>query len=152
MEIVILCVGTNKVIADCFAPIVGEMLIKGNIGVYVYGNLKNTVNALNIDKYIEYIKTKHRNASVLVIDTRITFSNEIKVSYGKGPLEVAGLTLKRKIGHYHITLDIPKNHIKTISLTTIINKAYNVANKLLNLFVLNKKAVFFNNFEKKFKK
>ena len=57
---VFLCVGSDKFVCDCLAPIVAEMLTKKyNIPAYVYGGLDYNINASNLTQAKNYIETIH---------------------------------------------------------------------------------------------
>ena len=136
MNYVFLCVGSNKVVSDSFSCFVGSFLIKRKINAFVYGNLKNPVTALNLDNFIDIIKTKHFNDFIFVIDSKITKNNNIKLSFGKGSLIVGGLNLKRKIGDYFLTLDIPIKNLSTLDINLIIKYAIKASK---SLYLLSKK-------------
>ena len=55
-NLVILCVGSSKNICDSFGPNVGNILKSSNIPCYIYGKIDNNINALNIDKMVEFLK------------------------------------------------------------------------------------------------
>lgn len=130
MSFVFLCVGSNKVVCDSFAPFVGSILIKNNIDAYVYGNLKNPINAINLDYYIALLNKNHKEDFVVVLDTRLVENKKLGLSFEKGNLEVAALSLKRKVGDYHLTLDIPLDNIEKVNLDFVIKYAITAYNKL----------------------
>ena len=134
MDYVFLCVGSNKVVSDSFSCFVGSFLIKNNIKGFVYGSIKNPVNALNLDSFINIIKTRHKNDFIFVIDTKITKNNSYKISFNKGSLVVGGLNLKRSIGDYNITLDIPLKSLSNIDINFIIKYALKTS-KNINLLL-----------------
>ena len=58
LEIVFLCIGTDRLIGDCFGPLVGtkleELLQKYNIfNINIYGTLKENICYTNIEKKIK---------------------------------------------------------------------------------------------------
>ena len=66
-DLVFVCIGTDRSTGDALGPIVGSTL--QGMGVpNVYGTLKETVNALNIQSYKKYIKDNHPDATVIAID------------------------------------------------------------------------------------
>ena len=66
---VILCLGSDRVLGDCVGPMVGEMLTrKYSVPTYVYGTLTNNITTNNIKSTIEFIKSNHKDRSVLVVD------------------------------------------------------------------------------------
>lgn len=133
---VIFCVGSSKNVCDSFGPFVGEFLKKLNIPCYVYGNLKDNINAKNVKDYHNFVKIKHINSKIIVVDCKLCQTLKVKLSSSKGELMVAGLTQKLKLGDYNFTLDISKNDIFNLSLYDVIKLAYRCA-KNINDFVIN---------------
>ncbi len=73
-QIIIMCIGTDKIIADCLGPLVGHILenkfsLKENI--YIYGTLKNPVHSSNIQDYIKFIEKKHNDYIIIAIDASL---------------------------------------------------------------------------------
>lgn len=68
--IVIICVGSTKVISDCYGPIVGHLLCeKYNLDAYVYGTLSSPINALNLTSSLKTIKQRHKTSKIICIDS-----------------------------------------------------------------------------------
>lgn len=68
-ELVFLCVGSSRVVADCLGPLVGELLKhKYKINHPVYGCLENNVNKNNLALYASFIKETYPNHRVVVVD------------------------------------------------------------------------------------
>ena len=79
---VFMCVGSDRVVGDSLAPIVSEYLIKKfKINAYVYGTLKNPITAKNINSAYSFIKMKHKNSKIIVVDA--TLANEDDVNFVK---------------------------------------------------------------------
>ena len=122
MDIIFLCIGTDKIIGDCFGPIVGSNLIqlfeKYNIyNINIYGSLNEIVNYCNIKKIVEEIYIKYKNPFIVVID--------------------AALSKKENIGKIFVTTEktilgkgLNKNKIEVgnISIKAVVAKDYKVAN------------------------
>lgn len=81
---VFLCVGSDKFVIDCLAPIVAEKLKhKYNISAFVYGGLEYNVNRTNVVEVLRYISVVHSDSSIVLIDA--TLDSEVgcvKVSNG----------------------------------------------------------------------
>ena len=78
--IVFMCVGSDKVVGDSLAPIVGEYLTKKfKIKAYVYGSLKNPITAINVLSAYNYIKVKHPKSKLIIIDA--TLSDEENINF-----------------------------------------------------------------------
>lgn len=77
-KIVILCIGSDKVVGDSLGPAVGTMLIDGlNCDVIVYGTLQSNVNAKNLLLVKEMIKTLHPDRALLCIDAALGVASEV---------------------------------------------------------------------------
>ena len=77
-DIVFLCLGTSKMLADAYGPMVGSLLKnKYNIPTYVYGDLVKNVNAININDYLQMIKKAHPYSHIIVIDSAL--GNELNI-------------------------------------------------------------------------
>lgn len=70
-DIVFLCVGSNKVVGDCFGPMVGTKIKKLNLkkNVTVIGNMKEPLCANNIKSEISKID---KNSYIVVIDSALS--------------------------------------------------------------------------------
>ena len=72
-DIVILCVGSSKVVGDSIGPRVGSALLHNdNFSKPVYGTMQNPVHSFNLDSTVEFIKVKHPNSLILAIDATIS--------------------------------------------------------------------------------
>ena len=68
--IVIVCVGSTKILSDCFGPIVGHILCeKHNLNAYVYGTLASPINAVNLISSLEEIKQRHEKSKIICVDS-----------------------------------------------------------------------------------
>ena len=67
-ELIIICIGTDKCIGDCLAPMIGTFIQEQNDNIMIYGTLEKPVHALNIDKRLKEINNNHPNAYVIGID------------------------------------------------------------------------------------
>lgn len=70
--IVCVCVGTDRVLGDCFGAVVGDCLLSHRLPVYIYGGTQNNVSARNINATLKVIDLVHPNAIVVVFDTLCT--------------------------------------------------------------------------------
>ncbi|MDR1533254.1 MAG: spore protease YyaC [Clostridiales bacterium] len=70
-EIIILCIGTDRVTGDSLGPLVGYKL-KNSVDVFhnvkLYGTLEMPVHAKNISETIERIYNSHSNPLVVAVD------------------------------------------------------------------------------------
>lgn len=72
-NIVILCIGTNKINGDSLGPTVGTFLEENNIS-NVYGTLENPVDATNLKEKINEIKSQYDNPYIIAIDAAVYIS------------------------------------------------------------------------------
>ncbi|HHY79802.1 MAG TPA: spore protease YyaC [Thermoanaerobacter sp.] len=102
-KIVILCIGTDKVIFDSYGPFVGYLLknvyrLQDKENVVIMGDLKESIHALNLAKKLEEID-KDRSL-IIAIDAAVTYSKgqHKEIIIGEGPIEpgnAAGKKLPR---------------------------------------------------------
>lgn len=68
-EIVLICIGTDKVIGDAYGPLLGTLLTDGNFrGAKVYGTLEDPIHALNLENKLFEIMNEHPEAYIIGID------------------------------------------------------------------------------------
>jgi putative sporulation protein YyaC len=139
-RVLVMCIGTDKCIGDCLAPLVGSILIKKNFSCPVIGTLDNPVHAINIEGIIKKTLQEYPEHLIIAIDACIGFQEyvgdiQIKSSPifpGKG----VGKSLPH-IGDISIVgvVDTFDNSdlfsIRNIRLSFIMNMAEKIANALL---------------------
>ena len=69
---VLLCLGTDRVLADCLGPIVAEKLRGQNYPSFVYGGLKAPITSQNCNRASAFIRAVHSDETLLVVDSMIT--------------------------------------------------------------------------------
>ena len=78
-KLVFLCIGTNRVIGDCFGPLVGSKLKHFFIheeGIEVIGDIENIVSFQNVTGIIT--KLKNENSFVIAIDAALSCNRDRK--------------------------------------------------------------------------
>ena len=118
LEIVFLCVGTDRLIGDCFGPLVGSKLEKmfrqyNIFNISIYGTLDENICYTNIEKTLKKIKKLHKNPCIIVIDAALASEKNIGKIYVKtGNTEIANGIHKRtiKIGDISIKAVVGKNY------------------------------------------
>lgn len=78
-NIVIVCIGTDKCIGDCVAPIVGTILVESGYSFPVYGTLHEPIHALNIKENLAKIIKEHKNPFIISIDACLGDKEDIGV-------------------------------------------------------------------------
>lgn len=94
-DIVVLCIGSEKVCGDMLGPMVGSILTKEyNISCYVYGTLDRSVNGLNLDIYERLISNLHKESVVIAVDAAVGSPKDI----GKVKLKGLGVNAGGAMG------------------------------------------------------
>jgi len=144
IELVFLCIGTDRMTGDCFGPLVGsklkERLEQYNIfNISIYGTLKENVCYTNIKEIIKLIETRHPQACLVVIDAALAtqekigniFVNREKMVLGKGlnksKIEVGDISIKAVVGKNYKLPNYNFSHLQNISLNVVITLADMVA-------------------------
>jgi len=110
-HIIILCVGTNKIIGDCIGPMVGQKLQtklkekKNHQKIIIYGNMEETLNFKNARQVIENIYKIYEKPLMITIDSALGTEKLIKrIVVNQGWIKI-GNSLERSICYYsHINV------------------------------------------------
>lgn len=65
---IIVNIGTDRVIYDAIAPLIGTYLKNKKCSVPVYGTISNPIHALNLEEKLYKIKSKHPYSTIIGID------------------------------------------------------------------------------------
>lgn len=94
-DIIVLCIGTNKVIGDSIGPMVGEYLNKllesreEKKNIVIYGNMNKTLNLKNLKQILETEITKYENPFIITIDAALGRTELIEqIFVGKGNIQI----------------------------------------------------------------
>ncbi len=102
-DIVILCIGSNKMIGDCIGPMVGQKLksiLKKEKNIIIYGNMEETLNFKNAKQVIENILKTYKKPFVITIDSALGTKEMIKkIVVNTGWIKI-GNSLGRSICYY----------------------------------------------------
>lgn len=148
-KLVFLCIGTNRVIGDCFGPLVGyklKELFREEKNIQIIGDIENVVSFQNIQKIISTIKQE--DSFIIAIDAALSSNinkiGTISVSQNKinvgssinnknlyiGDISIKGIVAKdlRNAKYNFKTLqNIPLNIIMNMS-DCVSTGIYNVIN------------------------
>lgn len=144
VEIIFLCIGTDKIIGDCFGPLVGsklkELLENYNIfNISIYGTLTKNVNYTNVEEIIKRINNRHLNPYIIVIDAALSkkenigkvYIEEGKTVLGKGlnknRIEVGDLSIKAVVGKDYKLPKYNFSSLQNISLNIVLTLSNIVA-------------------------
>lgn len=150
VEIVFLCIGTDRMTGDSFGPLVGtklqELLEEYNIfNISIYGTLNQNICYTNVKEVLNIIKNKHKNACVVVIDAALSKEENIgqiyvqkgKMSLGKGlykeKLEIGDISIKAVVGKSYKLSKYNFSILQNISLNVVINLSEIVSDGIANV-------------------
>ena len=138
-ELAFLCAGTDRVIGDCFGPLVGskllELLEKENISnVNVLGSLERNINYNNIENIIEKVNNK---TGLIVIDAALSKKENIGKIFVTNKSTVLGKGLNKNkidIGDISIKSVVAKDYrIPGYNFKSLQNTSLNEIMKLSNI-------------------
>lgn len=106
-DVVVLCIGTNKIIGDSIGPVVGQKLKEENINetVCIYGDMKETINFKNAKEVLEKIFKTYEKPFIITIDSALGTERMVsEIVVNKGIVRL-GKSLGRSICYpSHITI------------------------------------------------
>lgn len=77
-EIVILCIGSDRITGDSLGPYVGYRLSQHHLpSTFIYGTLQAPVHALNLRETVEEIYSRHPHCLLIAIDASIGSKNHL---------------------------------------------------------------------------
>lgn len=118
VEIIFLCVGTDRITGDCFGPLVGSKLVEllkdyNYSNINVYGSLKENLSYENINKVIENMNER---SIVIVIDAALSKEENIGKIFVSNTRTILGKGLEKN-----------KIEIGDISIKSVVAKDYKIA-------------------------
>lgn len=155
-DVAIINIGTDRNIGDSLAPLVGTILKENNFSFPTYGTIKEPIHALNLEKKLNEIKTKHPNATIIGIDACLGEDEDVgyiglrdvPIHPGKG----VGKTLP-SVGDYSIIGIVNSSDIgvfgnNSIRLDFILDMAKVISKSLIKAekeyYILNKEIAICN--------
>ncbi len=86
-EVVFICIGSDRSIADSVGPLVGTMLKEKGIPCPVYGTLEEPVHALNLNQTLKEISRTFDHVLLIAIDACIGEKDQVgSLFFKQGPL------------------------------------------------------------------
>ena len=87
-EIVLLCIGSDRITGDCLGPYVGHQLSEYQLeGLSVYGTIHHPIHALNLSRATQIIKRRHPHALLIALDASLGTKRHLGyISIGNGAL------------------------------------------------------------------
>ena len=126
-DIVILCVGTDKLIGDLVGPIAGQKLkrlFKDFEKITVYGDIKKTVNTTNLNAIISEIIANYDQPFIITIDLALGPREKIETVWVSTGNMNPGSALKKQ-----------KSCRSNVNFKAVVGE--NLQNTILNFNVLN---------------
>ncbi len=107
MDLIILCVGTDRSTGDSLGPLTGTFLKQKNFFIAnIIGDINNPVHASNLNNKIENLQKKYTQPFIIAIDAGLGKKSSVGyIDVKKGPLK-PGTGVKKdltEIGDLHIT-------------------------------------------------
>lgn len=105
-QVVIVCIGTDRVTGDSLGPLVGSYLTSlERFHAKVYGTLEHPVHAVNLNEVLQMLERKHRHADILAIDACLGKEEQVgNIIIKNGPV-FPGAALRKDlpaVGNVHI--------------------------------------------------
>lgn len=132
-ELIILCIGTDRVTGDSLGPLIGYKLEQLPLErVHIYGTLERPVHAQNLHETINTIYRLHPDMPIIAIDASLGNSKHLGyITLGKGPLKPGAGVNKNlpAVGDIFITGIVNTSGImehmllQTTRLSTVMNLA-----------------------------
>ncbi len=131
---IIACIGSTKIISDCFGPTVGQLLVdKYHVNATVIGTLLAPLHAVNIVERIQLAIKTNPNSKILAVDAYESPRNSDSIrilNSGIKPGLASGKDLPR-IGDFSIISSTYHYNDNTCCLGRVYSLANRVA-KLIN--------------------
>ena len=74
---IIICIGSDLVLGDSLGPLVGTMLKKKGVEMYVYGTLNYPITAKEIENVQKHLKQMHPNSLLIAIDAAVGSCDDV---------------------------------------------------------------------------
>ena len=137
-KIIIMCIGTDRIIGDSFGPLVGYNLKKYNINnIYIEGDIRNVICANNILKEKNRIYEEYKNPFIICVDSCLSsvYKEKTIIVEEHGTIPGAGLGKNiQRIGNMSVkgvVSSYAKNRLNAllnVRLNMVIDMADTVAN------------------------
>ncbi|MFW5998433.1 MAG: spore protease YyaC [Bacillota bacterium] len=145
MELIILCIGTDRSTGDSLGPFIGTILKKEyQITENIFGTINNPVHAKNLDKTINNIEKEFYSPYIIAVDAGLGKQSSVGcIDVKKGPLKPGTGVDKEltRVGDIHITGLVNVSGymeylvLQSTRLKLIINMAEVIAGSLQNTII-----------------
>ena len=139
-ELVILCIGSDRITGDSLGPLVGHSLAKKALAhTRIYGTLARPVHALNLNETVEVLHLQHPHSLTIAIDASLgTRAHLGFLTVSENPLK-PGLGVRKKlppVGDISITGIVNTSgafdhfQLQTTRLATVVKMADSIVSGL----------------------
>lgn len=98
-NLIIICFGTPLIAGDAFGPLVADMLRDElSAPVFVYGTTSRPINGKNMDEWLDFLKTVHKDCTILAIDASLGEKEGSVVVRKDGVCPAAVKGRKKRVG------------------------------------------------------
>lgn len=96
-ETVVICIGSDRVSGDMLGPLVGSDLREEyRLPCPVYGWVGSSVNGVNLEEYLQMIRTRHPSCPVIAVDAALGKKEDVgKMRFKRGGIRAGG-AMERK--------------------------------------------------------
>ncbi len=109
-DLVVVCFGTPLIAGDAFAPLVADALREEcDLPCFVYGTTDKSVNGKNMDAWLDFIFTVHKDSLILAIDASLGDKVGSFVVRKDGVCPAAIKGRKRRVGDVGLLGIVAKN-------------------------------------------
>ena len=135
-EIIVLCIGSNKIYGDSLGPRTAEKLTLINNDCIIYGNMRKSINGNNLAGYVSMLRSRHPDAVIVAVDACLTTHTEdvglVKllpygVNAGKAvkqdALPVGEISVIGIVGEYNSDVYATLNSVSPALMDELVEKA-----------------------------
>lgn len=99
MDVVVLCIGSEKIMGDSLGPLVGDILKnRYNVKAFVYGDLLTSVNGKTVNEYMAFLNHVHPHSVFVCIDACLGHEkNMAKIAVNAGGIRPAQAVSKQSV-------------------------------------------------------
>lgn len=143
-EIIILCIGSDRITGDSLGPLIGQQLSRHRWkNIHIYGTLDTPVHALNLESVLADIKKRHPSALILAVDASLGSQKHIGyITAGIGPIHPGSGVHKSlpAVGDLHITGILNASGsfehflLQTTRLSFVVQMADTITDGILHTF------------------
>ncbi len=134
---VMLCIGSTKIMSDCFGPVCGYLLKeKYRVCAPVFGTLSNPVTALNLSGTLAVIRARHPLSPIVAVDSFASKKPCEELVYLGGPIfpgKASGKDLPA-VGSMSV-IGCPAKYGQFSSLTSVFSLAERAAKTLCEVVI-----------------